>query len=68
MRARLGPKAAIVATAHTIARIVDHRLTHRTPDRDLSAAEYEQRTRKRDIATLCNKATRRGLTLMASPV
>jgi transposase len=31
MRARLGPKAAIVATAHKRARIVYHLLTHRTP-------------------------------------
>jgi transposase len=39
MRARLGPKAAIVATAHTIARIVSHLLTHRTACRDLSAED-----------------------------
>ena len=67
MRARLGPKSAIVATAHKIARIVYYLLTHRTPFRDLSAAEYEQRTRDRDIAALRKKATRFGFTLVESP-
>ena len=67
MRARLGPKSAIVATAHKIARIVYHLLTHRTPFRDLSAEEYERRTRDRDIAALRKKAARFGFTLMESP-
>jgi transposase len=67
MRARLGPKSAIVATAHKIARIVDHLLTHRTSFRDLSAAAYERRTRDRDIAALRKKATRFGFTLVESP-
>jgi transposase len=68
MRARLGAKAAIVATAHKIARIVDHLLTHRTPFRDLSATEYERRTRDRNIAALRKKATKLGLTLVESQV
>ena len=68
MRARLGPKSATVATAHKFARIVYHLLTHRTPFRDLSAAEYEQRTRDRDITALRKKATRLGFTLLESPV
>ena len=67
MRARLGPKSAIVATAHKIARIVYYRLTHRTPFRDLRAAAYEQRTRDRDIAALRQKAMRFGFTLVESP-
>ena len=67
MRARLGPKSAIVATAHKIARIVYHWLTHRTPFRDLSAADYEQRTRDRDIAAWRKKALRFGLTLVELP-
>jgi transposase len=67
MRARLGPQSAIVATAHKIARIVYHLLTHRMPFRDLSAAEYERRTRDRDIAALRKKAARFGLTLVESP-
>ena len=45
MHARLGPKSAIVATAHKLVRIVYHLLTHRTPFRDLSPEGYAQRTR-----------------------
>jgi transposase len=67
MRARLGPKAAIVATAHKLARIVYHLLRHRLPFRDLSAADYEQRAREREIASLRNKAAKLGLTLVESP-
>jgi transposase len=67
MRARVGPKAAIVATAHTIARIVYSLLTHRTPYRDLSAAAYERPTRDRDVAALRKKAARFGFTLVESP-
>jgi hypothetical protein len=67
MRARLGPKPAIVATAHKKARIVFHVLTHRTPCRDLSADEYAQRTRARAITSLRKKAALIGLTLVESP-
>jgi transposase len=67
MRARLGPKAAIVATAHKIARIVYHLLTHRTPFRDLSAEDYEQRARERDLTNLRTRAAKLGLTLVESP-
>jgi hypothetical protein len=67
MRARLGPKAAIVATAHKIARLVYHLLTHRTPFRDLSAEDDEQRARKRDLANLRKRAAKFGLTLVESP-
>jgi hypothetical protein len=67
MRARVGPKSAIVATVQKIARIVYHLLTHRTPYQDLSAAEYEPRTRDWDIAALREKATRFGFTLVESP-
>jgi transposase len=64
MRARLGPKSAIVATAHKIARIIYHLLTQRTPFRDLSADEYRQRSRTREIAAMRKKAARLGLTLV----
>jgi transposase len=67
MRARLGPKAAIVATAHKIARLVSCLLTHRTPCRDLSAEAYEQRARERELAALRHKAARLGLALVESP-
>ncbi len=67
MRARLGPKAAIVATAHKLARIVYHLLRHRLPFRDFSAADDEQRAREREIASLRNEAAKLGLTLVESP-
>jgi transposase len=67
MRARLGPQSAIVATAHKLARIFYHLLTHRTPFHDLSAADYEQRAREREIAALRKKAIRLGLTLVEPP-
>jgi transposase len=67
MRARLGPKAAIVATAHKLARIVYHLLTHRTPYRDRSAEDYEQQARQREIVTLRKKAAKLGLALVESP-
>ena len=66
MRARLGPQSAIVATAHKIARIIYHLLTHRTPFRDLSPEEYSQRIRAREIAAMRKKAARLGLTLVES--
>jgi transposase len=68
MRARLGPQSAIVATAHKIARIIYHLLTHRTAFRDLRPEEYSQRTRAREIAAMRNKAARLGLTLVESQV
>jgi hypothetical protein len=67
LRARVGPKQALVATAHKIARTFYHVLKYRTPFQDLSAEEYEQQARERDIARLRKKATRLGLTLVESP-
>jgi transposase len=67
MRARQGPKAAIVATAHKLARIVYHPLTHRTPFRELSAEDDEQRARERDLAHRRTRAAKLGLTLVESP-
>ncbi len=67
MRARRRPKAAIVATAHTLARLVSHLLTHRTPDRDRSAEAYEPQARQRALVTLRNKAAKLGLALVDSP-
>ena len=67
MRARVGPKSAIVATAHKIARIVYSLLTHRTPYRDLSAAGYERRTRGREVAALRKEAMRSGCMLVELP-
>lgn len=67
MRARLGPQAAIVATAHKLARIIYAMLTHRTPFRDLGPEVDEQRARAREIASLRKKAAKLGLTLVESP-
>lgn len=64
MRGRLGPKIAIVATAHKIARVFYQVLKHGTPFRETSAQEYEQRDRNREIASLHKKAAKLGLTLV----
>jgi transposase len=66
MRARLGPQSAIVATAHKIARIIDHLLTHRTSFRDLSPKAYRQGIRTREIGAMRKEAARLGLTLVES--
>jgi len=65
--ARLGPAQAIVATAHKIARAFYHMLKYRVAYRDLTAEEYEQRTREREIANLRKKAKRLGMTLLEQP-
>lgn len=62
-RARLGPEQAIVATAHKIARVFYHVLKHRTPFRSVSADDYNQRVRDREVAHLKKKATQLGFTL-----
>jgi hypothetical protein len=67
MRARQGPTAASVAPAHTIARLVYHLLTPRTPCRELSAEDDEQRARERALANLRQRAATLGLTLVEAP-
>ncbi len=67
MRARFGPKVAMVATAHRIARIFYHVLTERTPFREQTADQYDQRTREREIRKLRRKADRLGMQLVAKP-
>ena len=66
-RARLGPEQAIVATAHKIARAYYHVLKHRTPFRSLSADEYEQQVRQREVAHLKKKAAKLGFTIVETP-
>jgi transposase len=66
-RARLGPEQAIVATAHKIARAFYHVLKHRTPFRSLSADDYNQQVRDREVAHLKKKAAQLGLTLAPAP-
>lgn len=45
IRARKGPKTAITATAHKLARILYHLLTHREPYEPLNPEVYDQRLR-----------------------
>jgi transposase len=64
---RLGPAQAIVATAHKIARAFYHMLKERVAFQDLSAEEYEQHARERELANLRKKAKRLGRTLVEQP-
>jgi transposase len=63
MRAKHGPKKAIVATAHKIARAVYFMLRDHEPFHDMNAGEYNQREREREIARLRKKAIKLGFTL-----
>jgi transposase len=63
MRAKHGPKKAIVATAHKIARAVYFMLRDHKPFHDTSAEEYNQREREREIVRLKKKAIKLGFTL-----
>ncbi len=65
MRARLGPKQAIVATAHKIARIVYHLLKTGEPYREESDVEYERKRQEREIKHLARRAQKLGYTLTA---
>ncbi len=65
MRARLGPKQAVVATAHKIARTIYHLLKTREPDQEESAAEYDHRRKERELKHLARRAQKLGFTLTA---
>jgi transposase len=67
MRARLGPKQAIVATAHTIARIVYHLLKTGEPYREESDAAYERKRQERELKHLARRAQKLGYSLTAVP-
>jgi hypothetical protein len=67
MRRRLGPKQAIVATAHKIARTVYHLLKTHEPYREESAAEYDQKRREHELKHLARRAQKLGYTLSAVP-
>jgi transposase len=64
MKVRLGPKQAIVATAHKIARTFYHMLKHQTPFHDLGSEEYERRTRERELKNLHKRAAKLGLAVV----
>ncbi len=63
MRAKHGPKKAIVATAHKIARTVYFMLRDHKPYNQVSADEYTQRERKRELDRLQKKAAKLGYAL-----
>jgi transposase len=64
MKAKLGPAKAIVATAHKIARIFYAMLKQRTPFEPMSAAEYDERERQREINRMRKKAAKMGYQLV----
>ena len=68
LRARKGPASAITATAHKLARILYHVLTHRTPYQPQSQETYDQHLRHRTIRHRKRTATRLGFTLLPQPV
>jgi transposase len=63
LKSRLGPAQAVVATAHKIARVVYHMLKHQMEYQAVTAADYEQRFREREIKYLKRKAARLGFSL-----
>ena len=64
MRAKHGAPNAIVATGHTLARIVYHLLTYRHDYVDPGADDYEEKYRERTLRHLKRKARQLGLTLV----
>lgn len=67
MWARLGPKQAIVAIAHKIARIVYHLLKTGEPYQEESGEEYERKRQERELKHLARRAQKLGYTLRAVP-
>lgn len=65
-KARLGPAQAAVATAHKIAQVVYHMLKFKVEYQAVSAHEYEQRFREREIRYLQRKAAKLGFSLLPS--
>ena len=65
MRARLGPKQAVVATAHKIARTIYHLLKTREPYQEESAAAYDRQRKERELNHLARRAQKLGFTLTA---
>jgi transposase len=67
MRARLGPAAAITATAHKLARIVYHMLKQHQPYNPLTPEAYTEQVRQRDVKNLKRRAAKLGLTVQERP-
>lgn len=68
LKSRLGPAQATVATAHKIARTVYHMLKFQLEYQAISAIEYEQHFREREIKYLQRKAAQFGFSLLPSTV
>jgi transposase len=69
IRAKAGPKKAIVATAHKIARTFYYMLKRRTPYQPTTAEDYLQREYRRQLARLEKQARKLGLQLVhANPL
>ena len=62
-RAQYGPKVAIVATAHKIARVVYFMLKHHVPYEAVKAEEYETQHREREVNRLKRQAAHLGFSL-----
>ena len=67
LRARLGPEQATTATAHKLARIIYHMLKEHQPYQPLSATDYDQQQRQREIKRLKRQAANLGFTLQPQP-
>lgn len=67
MRARLGPRQAIVATAHKLARVVYHLLKTGEPYREERAGEYDRKRQERELNHRARRAQKLGYTLAALP-
>ena len=63
LKAQVGPAQAQVATAHKIARVVYHLLKNKIEYQRMSAEEYVQQFRERELRHLQRKAARLGFTL-----
>lgn len=68
MRARKGPKQAITATAHKLARLLYLMLKERHPYRPPTPSAYEQHLRQRQLHRLKRQAQRLGFTLLPQTV
>jgi transposase len=66
-RARLGPPAAITATAHKLARIIYYMLKERKPYHDFGSEYYEQQNRERVLRNLNRRAVKLGYCLQPVP-
>jgi transposase len=67
IRAHAGPKCAVTATAHKLARIIYHMLKQHQAYAPLSAEVYEQQQRDRAVRQLERRAAQLGFTLAPQP-